>query len=114
MPIQSTPKEVDPGDVALLPGGRIYEDIYQRLLSEVRARIDQRIADVEAQAPVSEPVDSGELAAVGDEHAGVPRSARRRPLLRFAISLVASAGLVGAVDPGADFRPRPSRPPPIG
>jgi hypothetical protein len=97
MPIQSTPKEVNPGDVALLPGERIYEDICQRLLGEVRARIDQRIADIEAQAVASEQVDSGELAAVGDEHASVHRPARRRPLLHVAISVVASAGLVGAV-----------------
>jgi hypothetical protein len=50
MPVQSAPKEVDPGDVALSPDHEICEEIYQRVLTEVRARIDQRIADIEAQA----------------------------------------------------------------
>jgi len=96
MPVQSTPKEVDPGDVALLPENELYEDIYQRVLGEVRARIDQRIADIEAQA-VPEPVEAGELELVDGEHAGAPQAPRRRPLLRAAITLAASAGLIGAV-----------------
>jgi len=97
MPVQSTPKEVDPGDVALLPPeNEIYEDIYQRVLGEVRARIDQRIADIEAQA-APELVEAGELELVDAEHAGAPQAPRRRPLLRAAITLAASAGLIGAV-----------------
>jgi len=94
MPVQSTPKEVDPGDVALLPENDLYEDIYQRVLGEVRARIDQRIADIEAQA-VPELVEAGDV--VDGEHAGAPQAPRRRPLLRAAITLAASAGLIGAV-----------------
>ncbi|MGJ4947416.1 hypothetical protein [Bradyrhizobium sp. HKCCYLS20291] len=94
MPDQSTPKEVDPGDVALSPEKDICEDIYQRVLAEVRARIDQRIAAIEAQA-AADAVVAGEP-AVG-EPVEPPARARRRPLLRAAVTLMASAGLVGAV-----------------
>ena len=65
MPVQSAPKEVDPGDVALSPDHEICEEIYQRVLTEVRARIDQRIADIEAQA-VSLPVEAGDPAEDGE------------------------------------------------
>jgi hypothetical protein len=101
MPDQSMPKDVAPGDVALAPGERIYEDIYKRLLSEVCARIDQRIAAIEAQTAVSEPVDGGELAAVVEEPVSLRRSARRRPLLRVAIGLAASAGPCGPPPSGS-------------
>ncbi|MGJ4928669.1 hypothetical protein ACQR1I_13905 [Bradyrhizobium sp. HKCCYLS2038] len=94
MPDQSTPKEVDPGDVALSPEKDICEDIYQRVLAEVRARIDQRIAAIEAQA-AADAVVAGESAVV--ESADPPARARRRPLLRAAVTLMATAGLVGAV-----------------
>jgi len=97
MPLQSMPKEGDSGEVALSPEKQIYEDIYQRVLSEVRARIDQRIADMEVEAVASEHADGVELSAVSDEHTGANRSARRRPLLRVAVNLVASAVLIGAV-----------------
>ena len=94
MPVQSTPKEVDPGDVALSPDDDICEDIYQRVLAEVRARIDQRIAAIEAKA-AADAVEAAEPAA-DREHEDVPPAARRRPVLRAAITLMASAGLVGA------------------
>ncbi|MFC5324536.1 hypothetical protein [Bradyrhizobium oligotrophicum] len=94
MPVQSTPKEVDPGDVALSPDDDICEDIYQRVLAEVRARIDQRIAAIEAQA-AADAVEAAEPAADG-ERVDAPPTARRRPVLRAAITLMASAGLVGA------------------
>ena len=103
MPVQTTPSdhstmtEVDPGDVTLSPENEIYEEIYQRVLQEVRARIDQRIADIEAQASAAEPVEGGDVAVVGGEHADAPHTTRRTPLLRIAITLAASAGLVGAV-----------------
>ncbi len=97
MPVESTPKEVDPDDVALAPEDQICEEIYQRVLSAVRAHLDQRIAVIEAQAAGSEPVEGGEPAAHGSGHAGAYRATRRRPLLRLAIGIVASAGLVGAV-----------------
>ena len=95
MPVQSAPKEVDPGDVALSPDHEICEEIYQRVLTEVRARIDQRIADIEAQA-VSLPVEAGDPAEDGEPR-GLQQPPRRRPLLRAVVTLVASAGLVGAV-----------------
>ncbi|CAL77601.1 Conserved hypothetical protein [Bradyrhizobium sp. ORS 278] len=103
MSVQSTPKEVDPGDVALSPENDICEQIYQRVLTEVRARIDQRIAAIEAQAAAeaeaemaTDAVDiPAPLAAA--ESATTPTAARRRPVLRAAITLAASAGLVGAV-----------------
>jgi hypothetical protein len=97
MPIESTPKEVDPDDVALAPEDQICEDIYQRILSEVRAHIDQRISVIEAQAAASEPVESGQPAAHGSGHAGVYPAIRRRRLLLVAIGVVVSVGLVGAV-----------------
>lgn len=94
MPVQSTSKEVDPGDVALPPDDAVCEEIYQRVLAEVRARIDQRIADIEAQA-AADAVEAVEPAA-GSEHVETPPPARRRPVLRAMITLMASAGLVGA------------------
>jgi len=95
MPIESTPKEVDPAEVALAPEDQICEQIYQRVLSEVRAHIDRRIALIEAQAAASEPVEGA--AADAREHAIAYRATRRRPLLLVAIGLVASVGLAGAV-----------------
>ncbi|NPU63978.1 hypothetical protein HL667_03100 [Bradyrhizobium sp. 83012] len=101
MSVQSTPKEVDPGDVAALPPEKdICEDIYQRVLAEVRVRIDQRIAAIEARA-AADAVEAGVIPA-DDEAADVeavdaPPPPRRRPLLRAAVTLLASAGLVGAV-----------------
>ncbi|UFZ05742.1 hypothetical protein LQG66_05355 [Bradyrhizobium ontarionense] len=97
MPVQTTPKEVDPGDVALSPDDDICEEIYQRVLGEVRARIDQRIADIEAKAAATELVEVDEPATDSAEQTAVPRAPRRRPVLRAAITLVASAGLAGAV-----------------
>lgn len=97
MPVQSTPTEVDPGAAALSPDDDICEDIYQRVLAEVRARIDQRIADIEAHAAASEPAEAAELAADSVAQAAAPRAPRRRPLVRAAITLAASAGLVGAL-----------------
>ncbi|CCD95465.1 conserved hypothetical protein [Bradyrhizobium sp. ORS 375] len=105
MSVQSTPKEVDPGDVALPPDNEICEQIYQRVLTEVRARIDQRIAAIEAQAEADAEADvdaaePGEAAGPPNElvnTAAAPSAARRRPVLRAAITLAASAGLVGAV-----------------
>ncbi|MGJ4881434.1 hypothetical protein [Bradyrhizobium sp. HKCCYLRH1065] len=94
MPVQSTSKEVDPGDVALPPDDAVCEEIYQRVLAEVRARIDQRIADIEAQA-AADAVEAVEPAA-GSEHVETPPPARRRPVLRAMITLMASAGLIGA------------------
>ncbi|MGJ5071815.1 hypothetical protein [Bradyrhizobium oligotrophicum] len=94
MPVQSTSKEVDPGDVALPPDDAVCEEIYQRVLAEVRARIDQRIAAIEAQA-AADAVEAAEPAA-GGEHLETPPSARRRPVLRAMITLMASAGLIGA------------------
>ncbi len=94
MPVQSTSKEVDPGDVALPPDDAVCEEIYQRVLAEVRARIDQRIADIEAQA-AADAVEAIEPAA-GSEHVETPPPARRRPVLRAMITLMASAGLIGA------------------
>ncbi|WP_316178219.1 MULTISPECIES: hypothetical protein [unclassified Bradyrhizobium] len=94
MPVQSTPKEVDPGDVALPPDDDICEEIYQRVLAEVRARIDQRIAAIEAQA-AADAVEAADPAA-GGEPVETPPPARRRPVLRAMITLIASAGLVGA------------------
>ncbi|MGJ5137411.1 hypothetical protein ACQR1V_05445 [Bradyrhizobium oligotrophicum] len=94
MPVQSTSKEVDPGDVALPPDDAVCEEIYQRVLAEVRARIDQRIAAIEAQA-AADAVEAAEPAA-GIEHLETPPPARRRPVLRAMITLMASAGLVGA------------------
>ena len=94
MPVQSTPKEVDPGDVALSPDDDICEDIYQRVLAEVRARIDERIAAIEAQA--ADAVEAAEPAGEDSEPMDVPPTARRRPVMRAAITLMASAGLVGA------------------
>ncbi len=96
MPVQSTPKEVDPGDVALSPDKDICEDIYQRVLGEVRARIDQRIADIEAQAAASEPIEASDVVADDGEHSDVQPTRKRRPRLRTAISLTATAGLVWA------------------
>jgi len=95
MPLESTPKEVDPAEVALAPEDQICEQIYQRVLSEVRAHIDRRIALIEAQAAASEPVEGA--AADAREHAIAYRATRRRPLLLVAIGLVASVGLAGAV-----------------
>lgn len=97
MPVQSTPKEVDPGDVALSPEDDICEEIYQRVLGEVRARIDQRIADIEAKAAATELVESDQPATDAAEQTAAPQAPRRRPALRAAITLVASAGLAGAV-----------------
>ncbi|MGJ4900145.1 hypothetical protein ACQR0V_01150 [Bradyrhizobium sp. HKCCYLS2058] len=94
MPVQSTSKEVDPGDVALPPDDAVCEEIYQRVLAEVRARIDQRIAAIEAQA-AADAVEAAEPAA-GIEHLETPPPARRRPVLRAMITLMASAGLIGA------------------
>ncbi|XUM21148.1 hypothetical protein ACRAVF_27765 [Bradyrhizobium oligotrophicum S58] len=64
------------------------------MLAEVRARIDQRIAAIEAQAAA----DAAEAAepGAGSEHVETARPARRRPVLRAMITLMASAGLVGA------------------
>jgi hypothetical protein len=97
MPVQTTSKEVDPGDVALSPDDDICEEIYQRVLGEVRARIDQRIADIEAKAAATELVEVDEPATDSAEQTAMPRAPRRRPVLRAAITLVASAGLAGAV-----------------
>ncbi|WP_257164806.1 hypothetical protein [Bradyrhizobium sp. SRS-191] len=104
MSVQSTPKEVDPGDVALTPENEICEQIYQRVLTEVRARIDQRIAAIEAEAAADDDVEV-EAETVGVavapnelvNAAATPPAAKRRPLLRATITLAASAGLVGAV-----------------
>lgn len=95
MPVQSTPKEVDPGDVALSPEDDICEEIYQRVLAEVRARIDDRIAAIEAQT-AADAVETAESGPADSEHVDVPPTARRRPVMRAAITLLASAGLVGA------------------
>ncbi|CCD88585.1 conserved protein of unknown function [Bradyrhizobium sp. ORS 285] len=92
MPVQTTLKEVDPGDVALSPETEICEEIYQRVLAEVRARIDDRIASIEAQAAS----EAAEATEDGDTSAAAP-TAKRRPLMRAAVTLAASAGLVGAV-----------------
>jgi len=97
MPVESTPKDVDPDDVALAPEDQICEEIYQRVLSEVRAHIDQRIAVMEAQAVGPGPVEIDEPAAHGSESAGAYRATRRRSLLRLAIVAAALAGLVGTV-----------------
>ena len=96
MPIESTPKEVDPADVALAPEDQLCEEIFQRVLSEVRAHIDRRIAVIEARA-ASEPVESGEPAVHGSAHAGAHLVIRRKPWLLVAVGVLASAGLVGAV-----------------
>ncbi|MGJ4996296.1 hypothetical protein ACQR0Z_17855 [Bradyrhizobium sp. HKCCYLS3077] len=93
MPVQTTPKEVDPGDVAPLPETEICEEIYQRVLAEVRARIDERIASIEAQAASEAPEEAAEDVDPGEG----PPAAKRRPLLRAVVTLAASAGLVGAV-----------------
>ncbi|WP_284416038.1 MULTISPECIES: hypothetical protein [unclassified Bradyrhizobium] len=101
MPVQSTPKEVDPGDVALSPENELCEQIYQRVLTEVRARIDQRIAAIEAQAEAEADaeVEATEAAVTAADAAttAAPPATRRRPVVRAAITLAASAGLVGAV-----------------
>ncbi len=105
MPVQSTPKEVDPGDVVLSPEKDICDDIYHRVLAEVCARIDQRIADLEAQT-AAEPIDVGESdedESVADkpvedaDSAALLGTSRRRPLLRAGINLMALAGLAAAV-----------------
>ncbi|MGY3452722.1 hypothetical protein [Bradyrhizobium sp. USDA 4353] len=103
MSVQSTPKEDDPGDVALSPDNEICEQIYQRVLTEVRARIDQRIAAIEAQAAAEGDgdVDAEVVEAGGPSsavvNAAAPEVTKRRPVFRAAITLAASAGLVGAV-----------------
>ncbi|WP_315778802.1 MULTISPECIES: hypothetical protein [unclassified Bradyrhizobium] len=101
MSVQSAPKEVDPDDVALSPDNEICEQIYQRVLTEVRARIDQRIAAIEAQAAAEAEVDAEAVEAAEPSaeagSAAAPTATRRRPVLRAAITLAASAGLVGAV-----------------
>jgi hypothetical protein len=60
----------------------------------VRARIDERIAAIEAQA--ADAVEAAEPAGEDSEPMDVPPTARRRPVMRAAITLMASAGLVGA------------------
>ncbi|WP_409999172.1 hypothetical protein [Bradyrhizobium sp. SZCCHNR1093] len=64
------------------------------MLAEVRARIDQRIAAIEAQA-AADAVEAADP-AVGSEPVETPPPTRRRPVLRAMITLIASAGLVGA------------------
>ncbi|WP_240535765.1 hypothetical protein [Bradyrhizobium sp. STM 3809] len=72
------------------------------MLTEVRARIDQRIAAIEAQAAAEaeaeiEAVEAAVPSADAASNAAAPAAAKRRPVAKAAITLAASAGLVGAV-----------------
>ncbi|WP_315703914.1 MULTISPECIES: hypothetical protein [unclassified Bradyrhizobium] len=80
MPVQSTPNanELDPGGIGLSPEKDSYTDVYKRVVRDVLSRIDQRLADIAAQAgaPRSTEPAGGK---------GVPPTRLRRSLHRRAL-----------------------------
>lgn len=92
MPVQSTPNanELDPGGIGLSPEKDSYTDVYKRVVRDVLSRIDQRLADIAAQAGA--PRSTGLGGGNGVPPTGLRRSLRRR-VLRGTIGVLMLAGL---------------------